>query len=483
MNQMKKIYYNAKRVLIWLGPDSSDNKAKTALDLINRFADFICERLGVTMSDIHSIDDVYQKAVLRDRHKLPRPDRCGFTTDASWEPLIWFYSHKYFTRAWVIQEVNANENRLLHCGRKTIEWDRVHLVAAYFIMESAWSKHFGFSSTFCWWVLTVSGELRHHGSNWLHMLYLASNFSSADPRDIIYSLLGMIETSKGHELLRPDYGKGVLDVYRNCVKAAFLDFGTADVLLYTTDSGHPSWIPQWNRTMLFRNPFRFGKKLPWRPAGNTRVSWEIDEDLNVLSLAGVVVDVLEFVEPYNESYFGNASLESASGKESLKHKWQRILGMMELGLSQKPFTRNLLQAAATSFSFGLDENSDPGEEHDLLLRFIAYLKDLLDKETYEKYVPVGLSQEAAGASGHLFGKPVWDFDYPESSFFITKKKLVGCATSRNSPGDVLFIAHGSTYPLVLRPKQDHFLIKGFSWVSGIMYGELKDEMRQTLKIH
>ena len=208
---------------------------------------------------------MYQEVVFKNRDKLPLTDRCNFITDNIWEPLIWFYSHQYFARVWVIQELNANRNRLLHCGEETIEWDRVHLVASYMIMETAWSKAFGFSGTYCWWVATISTELKSHGKNWLHMLYLASNFSCKDLRDMLYALRGMIEFSKGAELLQPDYNKTTLEVYRNSVEAAFINFENTDILLYTAGNGDPSWpswIPEWSRPMLFRNPFRFGKPMP-----------------------------------------------------------------------------------------------------------------------------------------------------------------------------------------------------------------------------
>ena len=61
-----------------------------------------------------------------------------------------------FHPSMVIQEISANKERLLHCGGEQIEWERVDLVASYMIMETAFSKSFGFTNTYCWWVSSMT---------------------------------------------------------------------------------------------------------------------------------------------------------------------------------------------------------------------------------------------------------------------------------------------------------------------------------------
>jgi hypothetical protein len=109
------------------------------------------------------------------------------------------------------------------------------------------------------------------------MLYLASNFACTDLRDQIFGLRGLMKTTIGGELLRPDYTKSTLEVYRDSVEAALMDFQNTDVLNYTPATHMScSWIPEWNAPILFRNPFRFGKALPWKPAGATKAVWKIN---------------------------------------------------------------------------------------------------------------------------------------------------------------------------------------------------------------
>jgi hypothetical protein len=478
---MRKIYENAEAVLIWLGPDTTEPQASIAIDSILQISDFLCRKLNISVSDLSSINDVYHDVVFKNRGKLPLPHECGFATDAMWSSLRWLYSHPYFTRVWVIQEINANKQRLLHCGRDKIEWDRVHLVAGYMMMETAWSKTFGFSDTYCWWVATMSTELISHRHNWLHMLYLASNFSCTDPRDLIFGLRGLMIVPHGAELLRPDYSKSTIEVYRDSVEAAFTNFQHANVLLYASGNEEPSWVPRWNQSMLFRNPFRFGKAVPWKPAGETKAKWRIDKSPDVLYLTGFIVDSIKSVERYNESFFGNAMAESDEGKTQLKQVWQKVLKLMSDNGTQQ-LNRGLLTAAATSLSFGLDENTNPADERYLLHNFLAYLRTTVGEETYNKYIPLDVAGEAKDGDSRAFGKPVWGFEYPESSFFVTERSLIGCSTSTNRSGDIVFVALGSTYPFILRPHDGHFHLKGFTYVHGIMHGELRNSAVQVLAL-
>ena len=478
---MRRIYQTAKTVLSWLGPDTQEHLAVAAINAIVSISDFLCQKLGISVSDLRSVGNIYQQLVLKNRARLPLPSECEFSTDATWKSLIWFYSHSYFTRVWVVQEISANKERLLHCGLEEIEWERIDLVAGYIIMETAFSKSFGFTDTYCWWVSTVT-ELTRNPKKWLSMLYLASTYSCLDARDVIYGLRGLMELSDGGDLFDPDYSKSTLEVYRNSVEAAIIDFQSTDVFTYIRGDEHPSWIPRWNQPMVFRNPFRFGRALPWKPAGDTKPIWNIDKELNIVSLTGFIVDLIRFVEPYSEKVFGNMMIESGAERTMLRQVWQRILKTVEKSQSQTPFNTGIFTALATSFSFGLDENTDPADERHLLHNFVAYLNIVLDEETYNRYIPADLSEGSKLADGHAFGKPVWDFDYPESTFFITKNQFFGCTISTTRPGDLVCVALGSTYPFILRPDGDEFLMRSYTYVSGLMHGEQQNSERQIFRI-
>ncbi|PHH84878.1 hypothetical protein CDD83_1229 [Cordyceps sp. RAO-2017] len=483
VQQMRRIYHNAKTVLIWLGPDSA-GQAELALGSVRAMSNFLCRRLGISISALGPLKDVYREVIFENRDVLPLPNEYELSNDSLWTSLIWLYSHSYFTRVWVIQEINANGNRIVHCGRQKIDWDRVELVAGYLIMETAFSRNFGFSNTYCWWAAIAPTERMRQPTNWLSMLYLASNFVSTDARDAIYGLLGLIESPDSTTLLKADYNKTVISIYRDSVEAALVQFQNTDVLLYVGRDQIPSWIPRWNRPMLFRNPFRFGRALPWKPAGDSKPIWQIETESNVLMLQGFVVDDIKLTEPYDESCFGNSRIDSKGCAVELNQVWQRIL--MTLSSSRRrrsqTITAEMLISAATSFAFGLDEANNPADEFLLLRNFVAYLHLVVDGETHRKYIPADLAEYAREANGRAFGKPVWDFEYPKSSFFITESGLVGCCVAATEPGDTVFVPYGSTYPLVLRPDGCYYSIRGYAYVHGIMRGERRGSRVQDLRI-
>ena len=108
---------------------------------------------------------------------------------------------------------------------------------------------------------------------------------------------------------------------------------------------------------------------------------------------------------------------------------------------------------------------------------------MLYEDTFGEYIPQDIAEEGRHRDGRLFGKPAWDFQYPESSFFSTNKGLFGYSISAVQPGDQLCIALGSTYPIILRPDGEEFVMRGYTYVYGLMNGERQDFKRRVFRIH
>jgi hypothetical protein len=142
-----------------------------------------------------------------------------------------------------------------------------------------------------------------------------------------------------------------------------------------------------------------------------------------------------------------------------------------------------------SLSFGLNHKINPHEQLELLHNFVAYPAIVMvdDQALLSRYIPSDLPAESENADGRAFGKPVWDFQYPESSVFVTKNRFVRCAIAETQPGDRVFVALGSTYPIILRPKdngrhQKRYAIWWFAYVDGVMSGEYEDTESVTYQI-
>jgi len=171
-----------------------------------------------------------------------------------------------------------------------------------------------------------------------------------------------MELGPGAVLLMPEYSKSILEVYRDSVEAAFMDFQTTDVHNYTPGTKMAlSWVPEWNQESFFRNPFRFGKPLPWKPAGDTKAVRRIDKEFNFLHLTGKIMDKIKCVNHYKENYFDNILLED--DRKLLRQNWTRILNTIEGSHCHIPFTKEFMTAIATSLSFGLNEKTQPGDDY------------------------------------------------------------------------------------------------------------------------
>lgn len=175
-------------------------------------------------------------------------------------------------------------------------------------------------------------------------------------------------------------------------------------------------------------------------------------------------------------------IDSEWNREKLKQAWEEILNTASKSENKLPLSHRFLSSVAMSFSFGLDENNDIADDSNIIYTFVDYLRRALDQRTLDKYIPLDLAKGSIRANGRAFGKPVWDFEYPESSFFITENGFVGCSISPAAPGDIVVLVLGSTYPLILRPESGYFLIRGYAYVHGVMRGERQDTERQSFMI-
>jgi hypothetical protein len=63
--QMKRIYENAQSVQIWLGSDTEDHLAATAVKSIETVSDFLCDKLGISTGKPTVADDTYQETLLK----------------------------------------------------------------------------------------------------------------------------------------------------------------------------------------------------------------------------------------------------------------------------------------------------------------------------------------------------------------------------------------------------------------------------------
>lgn len=201
--RMAAIYTLAKRVVIWLGPDS--HNSGLAMSTMSYLGSQItlCEsdRWFATPDAEHV--DWYRSTV-----SLP------YDPDV-WQSILDLLNRPWFERLWVTQEVHlANEHSLVCCGLDEVIWERFRAA----MIGLGWKQR------------TKLPELRQRlthimplariwkGRPMQTLFKLAEDRKCLDPRDKVYGLLGLAPDTLARKI-KPNYRAPVEEVYRDTVVA------------------------------------------------------------------------------------------------------------------------------------------------------------------------------------------------------------------------------------------------------------------------
>ena len=265
-------------MLAWIGPERGDTAL--AVDWIKRVAGltkgfgddvFRDYENGEERRKVETLENLTQA----DSEKLGVP----FDNGAAWTAFSAFYDRSWFERIWVVQEVLPAREAWLICGSHSIEWHHVKAAAAWYrykcgsicekydstrtidgighacAMNLAWRSRAG--SEF---LAPLFGQVVRPTYRWAfeELLSTFRRRLAGDPRDKVFALLGIstLEYKLNSPLLRPDYEKSTLEVFRDTtrgfIEAESAYSGALNILLgavpHSNESGWPSWVPDWRIT-------------------------------------------------------------------------------------------------------------------------------------------------------------------------------------------------------------------------------------------
>ena len=258
--RMAEIYSKARDVLIWLG--KAYNASSTAMDFIPRI-------LNLEESDALISKEANRK---------------------QWTALADLMKREWFSRRWVVQELVHAKNRYLYCGDRSLHWDDFERAVSFFtnkldiimamFTSSAEFRHNAkiladiralgatalvkiMNELFRW---SDNGSLERLNTLESLVAHLPM-FESMDPRDIIYSLLSIADDTQDWNKFSPqkqdelrgrglvpfeaDYGKGILEVFKDFVAFCIQTSGSLDVI-------YRHWAPSQYRSpgVLYRMKLR-----------------------------------------------------------------------------------------------------------------------------------------------------------------------------------------------------------------------------------
>lgn len=174
--------------------------------------------------------------------------RC--TTEASFQGLQHLLQRQYWKRRWIIQETSVSYQHLLLCGDAGITLDEMDQAITTCQRSCYWDLGIKKLSA---WFQTITEFRRFQQKetrpSLCQAIALSRQFESTDPRDAIFSLLGLC--NDGPELVPiPNYLQPIEAIVTDLTRALIRKHKHLDFLLINgtnrTSSGVlPSWVPDW----------------------------------------------------------------------------------------------------------------------------------------------------------------------------------------------------------------------------------------------
>lgn len=340
VNMMARIYNRASLVISWLGP--SDKDSEVAIRLIKRL---MAVKYLQELSDSRPITVQYPITLRRsqkldvNRSHQEMDNFMEATPGAAdmedidaipsiqYESLTRFLARRYFFRCWVLQEVMLARKLCMLCGTDQVDLADLHKIAVLVSwirkkrlddpvgqalslpMKGTRGFEHERAVTELWQYRQRLATETHHGPHnapfaFEHLFALARISSCQDPKDKIYSLLGLIprDTFK----ITPDYSKTPEEVYNYSTRYWINETRSLNCLSWVTDKinrsfpNNATWIGEFHNStnqqeLAFTN-IAYDATLHSTIKSSVQLT---PLDPRILPVRGVCVDhVIELAQPW-----------------------------------------------------------------------------------------------------------------------------------------------------------------------------------------
>ncbi|KAH9204699.1 heterokaryon incompatibility protein-domain-containing protein [Leptodontidium sp. 2 PMI_412] len=219
VGMMGKIYSQATNVIAWLGVGREDSDL--AMDKLMEF-DALTTRIGKDQISL-SLKRYYGNEL----DQIPDGTVPFFIATEELNAVIAIANRSYWSRMWIIQEIQLPPHLRVHCGTRAIE---PSAFLSFLELASRDDTAYGYDlkGTPAFFLLRQrhariqskhAPNYRSQGlQEWLSgcvaqpVSGLSPPFSSSEPRDFVYALLGVAGDCQNGEL-KPDYSKPLFEVY------------------------------------------------------------------------------------------------------------------------------------------------------------------------------------------------------------------------------------------------------------------------------
>ncbi|KAH9217083.1 heterokaryon incompatibility protein-domain-containing protein [Leptodontidium sp. 2 PMI_412] len=492
--EMRNIYANASRTLVWLGAEADQST------LALQFA----ARCSETLSDLNPSSAKRRSLWYRTR---TYSEFSIFSN--SWFAFFKLLDRAWFLRAWIVQEVALSTNTKILCGPTIISWSELYRALYYIINYQIWIFEFYGSPQIEVLMALQSSQFEiSQGRKRIYWQVLSRHRKAlaSNARDNVFAFYGLSshESFKEHSIA-PNYSESVRSVYMNVAistlrMATNLDFLSIARLEKKSgdDLNLPSWVPDWSHSDNYCQSFLLFEavegdmsiKFPYSATKDSKCSPIIHEALGQLEVSGYVVDRLARVSSHWE-------LQDTTGYQSLRkqamvlqrnqayvHEWEATIDLRSDPNSKYPTGETLEEASWQTFVAGqAADNKDAIRP--LYYKFRQRQRYLLwiHKRGLDNHIWIWMLVVILGHILRFVGIP-----NPEMGFRTLTSQMINRRIAKTEKGyigliprlaeedDYVVLLKGGKFQIVLRLKGEgvwEFI--GDSYMHGMTRGEFWDE--------
>lgn len=486
---MREIYHQASRVVIFTGGGWT---ARLAAPLLYE-----------TVAATYQFDDPVLAL-----NKLSNRER----STTKWKALKELVLNDYFTRAWIVQEVSVGEKVELYYGGLYISWSVFFQLAMHLahphrreMLTLADRKDRAFYGTSSLENIAFMSFLRPTSSGTIAqrtaldaVLYATFTFRATDPRDKVFSVLGIAKYDDPEGLLLPDYSKSVSQVYRDTAEHLFFHSDKPAIhMLALAGIGHtsnrlaiPSWVASLTQEHLWFPYTDFiNQESSFRASGDSSPDFRKGEIPDSLSIRGVIADTVAIlgITTVHDREIRPSGQQNATYVTREKYTIiTDITACIEKYEDMFPTTADMVDRKLwLALVAGRIDRQKPSERREWSKIFDHWVGIL-------KKLEVSRGSQILDARAVHEGSRDLDSDIEEGDVITYDSAIEGCYGRRFAiteqgrlcwvppyaeVGDVVFVPFGAQTPFLIRAKgkmqgQDVFELVGESYVQGIMWGEL-----------
>ncbi|KAM5342020.1 hypothetical protein ACJ41O_015051 [Fusarium nematophilum] len=534
---MGSIYQSAATTFSWLGEseDGSDDAMVTLLD--------ITTKIQAAQDDSMAWMEPGQTNLWKQD-----PDRKASFGNQFWTSAGAMLDRPYWHRAWIVQEIVLPESVIIFCGRNILPLASLLIVYTWmvriqgkpkppFVDSQVWqllSTKVG-RTLMGWEVLRsyfqfkalrakqVAIDDAEQHMRWKHLVLQTRLKQATDPRDNLYSLLGLLSCD-----IRPEYSASAETVFCDFAKKSIEVEGQLSLL---THAGHwelsqtlpsyrttqatnlfvPTWVPNWDRLskitgftwLLEKDDMENGNDADrgWDSVLDGQPPWSLDG--NTLIAQGVCCDViassqtcgledgswlsfcLDFVDAQQDRLYPSGIPVMQALARLLSRDRKFTDGSL---LEPLPNAKVIFGDVLPGFLAALYRYPDAGNVRERLgiggvamyEKFmgqpIAPTQSNLDSLDGLRTMAEGLKLDL-NAHWASFTSDMMSHLYEtgqrmrEHVGFMTSKGYIGWGHKGLQDGDLVCVLFGCEMPVVLRKVDSHYLHIGPCFALGLMRGE------------